>query len=107
MFCKQKFAFIYSVGNIYYLDFMETDVIQMHSSVIIHRSRIFMSMIGVFKYNKNKNLPLFLPRVFTLSYVVLSQLQLQQNTYIFGQKRLVNVLTKCTLMKLTDTNVLY
>lgn len=25
MFCKQKFAFIYSVGNIYYLDFMETD----------------------------------------------------------------------------------
>lgn len=63
MFCIQKFALIYSVGHIYYLDSIEADAIQMHSSVIVHRSGVFMLMIRVFKYNKNKKLSLFLPRV--------------------------------------------
>lgn len=45
---------------------METDAIQMYNSVIVHgigELRIFMSMTGVFKYNKNKHLPFFLPKV--------------------------------------------
>lgn len=63
-----KPAFIYSVGNICHLDSMETDAIQIHSSVIAHGSRDFMSVTGVYKYNKNKNLPLFLPRVL---YIIL------------------------------------
>lgn len=69
MLCIQKSAFIYSVGKICHLDSMETDAIQIHGSVIVHGSRVFISMIRVFKYNKSKNLPLFLPRVL---YIILS-----------------------------------
>ena len=69
MLCIQKSTFIYSVGNICHLDSMETDAIQIHSSVIVHGSRVFISVIRVFKYNKSKNLPLFLPRVL---YIILS-----------------------------------
>lgn len=70
MFCIQKSALIYYVHNIYYLDSMETDAIQMHNSVIVHgigELRVFMSMTGVFKYNKNKHLPIFLPRVLLIT----------------------------------------
>lgn len=71
MFCIQKSAFIYSVDKIYYLDSMETDAMQMCNLVIVHgigELRVFTPMIGVLKYNKNKHLLFFHPRVL---YIIL------------------------------------
>lgn len=91
---------------------METDAIQIHSSVIAHGSRDFMSVTGVYKYNKNKNLPLFLPRVL---YIILcgSALAIITTKVIifFGLNFSLNKVGKCSPkthmeMKLTESNVL-